>query len=351
MSSPIKKNILLVNPWIHDFSAYDFWMKPLGLLYIGAILRSLGFEIFLLDCTDFPSLPEKFTENLKLPKRRDFGRGHFYKEVISKPEVLKEIPRQFRRYGSPPEAVKKYIRTAPRPDLILVTSSMTYWHTGVAETISFLHRHIPGAPIYLGGIYATLCPDHAQAHSGADQVLPGPWDSGKIKKIVAAIDCPFDLKEIDFPAWPYPAFELYRLREYVCLLTRCGCPFTCSYCASSQLMKRMEVRAPEQVVKEIDHWYRGFGIRDFAFYDDALLADSSGHIRPILREVIQRRWQCNFHTPNALHIKMIDEEMADLLFRSGFKTIRLGLETADATVQRETGESEQPGIPNRHPQS
>jgi radical SAM superfamily enzyme YgiQ (UPF0313 family) len=65
--------------------------------------------------------------------------------------------------------------------------------------------------------------------------------------------------------------------------------------------------------------------------------NSSSHIKPILREVIQRRSQCNFHTPNALHIKMIDEEMADLLFRSGFKTIRLGLETADATAQRETG--------------
>jgi radical SAM superfamily enzyme YgiQ (UPF0313 family) len=337
MSSPIKKNILLVNPWIHDFSAYDLWMKPLGLLYIGAILRSLGFEIFLLDCTGFPFLPEKFTENLKSPKRRDFGRGHFYKEVIPKPEILKKIPRQFRRYGSPPEAVKRYIRTLPRPDLILVTSSMTYWHTGVAETISFLRRHIPGAPIYLGGIYATLCPDHARAHSGADQVLPGPWDSEKIQKIAAALGGPGDFREIDFPAWPYPAFDLYPRREYVCLLTRCGCPFTCSYCASSQLMKKMEVRTPEQVVKEIDHWQREFGIRNFAFYDDALLMNSSSHIKPILREVIQRRSQCNFHTPNALHIKMIDEEMADLLFRSGFKTIRLGLETADATAQRETG--------------
>ena len=34
---------------------------------------------------------------------------------------------------------------------------------------------------------------------------------------------------------------------------------------------------------------------------------------------------------------MIDEEMAALLFRARFKTIRLGLETADAVAQRETG--------------
>jgi len=33
------KHILLVNPWITDFTAYDFWLKPLGLLSIASILR------------------------------------------------------------------------------------------------------------------------------------------------------------------------------------------------------------------------------------------------------------------------------------------------------------------------
>ena len=33
-------HILLVNPWIHDFAAYDFWAKPLGLLSLAAILRA-----------------------------------------------------------------------------------------------------------------------------------------------------------------------------------------------------------------------------------------------------------------------------------------------------------------------
>ena len=30
-------HILLVNPWIHDFAAYDFWAKPLGLLTLAAL--------------------------------------------------------------------------------------------------------------------------------------------------------------------------------------------------------------------------------------------------------------------------------------------------------------------------
>ena len=30
---------LLVNPWICDFAAYDLWLRPYGLLRVGAVLR------------------------------------------------------------------------------------------------------------------------------------------------------------------------------------------------------------------------------------------------------------------------------------------------------------------------
>ncbi|MGD2036453.1 MAG: B12-binding domain-containing radical SAM protein, partial [Desulfobacterales bacterium] len=45
-------HILLVNPWIHDFAAYDFWAKPLGLLYLAALLRSHGLSVSYIDCLD-----------------------------------------------------------------------------------------------------------------------------------------------------------------------------------------------------------------------------------------------------------------------------------------------------------
>jgi len=35
-------SLVLINPWIYDFAAYDLWSKPLGLLYIGAYLRECG---------------------------------------------------------------------------------------------------------------------------------------------------------------------------------------------------------------------------------------------------------------------------------------------------------------------
>ncbi len=337
MSTTRNPSILLVNPWIHDFSAYDFWMKPLGLLYIGSILREAGYEIRLLDLLDFSSLIPDFQQTLKTPKRRDFGRGHFFKEEIEKPKAFADIPLRYRRYGIPPAAANEIAAALPRPDVLLVTSSMTYWYTGLQETIRFLRRTFPGVPVLLGGIYATLCFDHAVGHSGADRVLPGPWDERKMDILSEYAGTPSRGGGPGFVDWPYPAFDLYPARNYVCLLTRRGCPFSCAYCASSRLTKGVETRPATRVIEEMLYWHERFGVRDFAVYDDAFLAGRAGHAVPLLEEVVRRGLACHFHTPNALHVQEIDDRVAGLLFRSGFKTIRLGLETADETLQRETG--------------
>ncbi|HSR10132.1 MAG TPA: B12-binding domain-containing radical SAM protein [Thermodesulfobacteriota bacterium] len=337
MSSP-QKSILVVNPWIHDFAAYDLWMKPLGLLYIASILRARGFGVTLLDCLDFHSLPEECRNGVKPPSKKSFGQGHFHKEVIPKPKPLKKIPRQYRRYGIPPETLNRLAPKIPAPDLILVTSSMTYWYTGVAETVRFLKVHFPGIPILLGGTYATLCADHARKNSGADQVLPGPWDDEKMEFISGLLGTKAaEAREGGFASWLYPAFDLYRQLVYICLLTRRGCPFSCAYCASSRLNPGFESRTPEAVVEEIVHWRKVSGISNFSFHDDALLVEPERHFLPIARGLAERGAECNFHTPNALHVRFLDEEVANALFRSGFRTIRLGLETSGEDLQRRTG--------------
>jgi radical SAM superfamily enzyme YgiQ (UPF0313 family) len=135
----------------------------------------------------------------------------------------------------------------------------------------------------------------------------------------------------------YPAFDLYPNLNFVCIATSRGCPFQCTYCASPFLSKGFSRRDPFKVVEEIEYWTAQYHINNIAFYDDALLIEPSQHFIPIMKEVIKRGIHCNFHTPNAIHIKEIDEEVADLLFHGGFKTIRLGLETSNEATQIETG--------------
>lgn len=45
MNSP---HVLCINPWIYDFTAYDYWSKPLGLLYIASFFRERGVEVDFL---------------------------------------------------------------------------------------------------------------------------------------------------------------------------------------------------------------------------------------------------------------------------------------------------------------
>ena len=144
-------NILLVNPWIHDFAAYDVWAKPIGLLTLASILITHGFTVAYIDCLD------RFHPRAKQsnPYARH-GRGAYLKTQIPKPKGLEDIPRNFCRYGIKNEWFREELLSIPKPELVLVTSLMTYWYPGVQETIRVIKEIFPQVPIILGGIYASL---------------------------------------------------------------------------------------------------------------------------------------------------------------------------------------------------
>ncbi len=321
LSDPV--TVLLVNPWIHDVAAYDFWARPLGLLQIGARLRRAGARVTLLDCVNrfHPGLPS--TD----PSLR-YGRGPYPKQPIPKPAALSDVPRRFCRYGVPPELVRRDLASMTRPDVVLVTSFMTYWYPGVIETIQELRSAFGDVPIVLGGIYARLCPEHARATSGADRVVDHPVGEDAAALVAEMTGAPFKDAPEDDPE-PLPAFDLVPVLPFVPILTTTGCPFSCAYCASSYLNPVFRRRPVDAVFAEIRFWHDTRGICDFVLYDDAFLIDAAHHALPLLEAVIRSglHRRIRFHTPNALHVREIDSETANLLFRSGFKTIRLGLET------------------------
>lgn len=323
--------ILLINPWIHDFAAYDVWAKPYGLLWLAGILRSHGYSVAYLDCLD------RFHPRAKPadPAARD-GRGPYSKERIVKPVGLSDVPRYFSRYGIRPEWFRKDLANTPRPDLILVTSLMTYWYTGVAETIAAARAIFPDVPVLLGGIYATLCPDHAKRATGADAVFRGAAADrilGIVQACTGAIG-PRNFDPHDLNTYPYPAFDLQRRIGYIPLLTSLGCPYACDYCASKILQPRRMTRCPDNVVKEIRHWHDNYGVQNFVFYDDALLVNPEKHARPLFEQIIKTGMDLKFHTPNAVHIREITRKTAHLMAAAGFSTLRLGLETLDFSERR-----------------
>jgi len=244
----------------------------------------------------------------------------------------------YHRYGVPLPLIVTYLRSLPAPDLILSGTTMTYWYPGLWEIVRILRDLFPLSTIALGGIYATLCPDHAR-NAGAHFIFSGPGEAHIpviVKDLLGlTLDYNPDLQSLD--TLPYPAYDLIPNPDALPLLTSRGCPLNCPYCASRILFPHVRRRDPLQVVAEIDYWRTSLGVRDFALYDDAFLMEGTNFAHPFLEALVHNQWGVRLHCPNGLHIRAIDAHTATLMFRAGVTNLRLGLETADEKLQVESG--------------
>jgi SAM-dependent methyltransferase len=295
-------NVLLVNPPIYDFTAFDFWLRPYGLLRVAGRLRTCKLTAF---------------DYLVSHERDEFGRGRFDRQRVTKPAALADIPRRFYRFGRPRE---EFLRLLAKQtfDVVLVQTVMTYWYPGVREVIEDIRRLQPRAQIMLGGVYASLCPAHAGS-LGADQVLEG-----------------LDLAPLGLPLSDgLPFWESVDAEVGVIKITE-GCPFRCTYCSVPLVYPNFAARPLDVALEELHH-LRRLGARHVAFYDDALLFKPDRILLPFLEAVLRHDLQFSFHTPNALNARFITPEIARLMVRAGFKTFFLGFESSAYEWQRKTG--------------
>jgi len=326
------KSVLLVNPWIADFAAYDLWTKPLGLMEVaGRLSGHPGLTLDFLDCLDMshPSVPDAFR------KKKPEGTGRIFGWRIAKPESLGalQVPRALKHYGIPEEAFARELERRPRPDAVLMTSGMTYQYPGVQRAIELIRKRWGGVPVLLGGIYVTLCTDHARAHSGADKILPGPAGLSLETVLSEILGMEIRLGREHYPA----ACALLSDRSSLPFLTTRGCPFHCTYCASHLLQPVCVRKSVEACLEELRWISAHLSTRHIAFYDDALLLDADRHAKPLFEGIVREAFNFAFHTPNGLQVREIDAELAVLMKKADVRTVRLSVETTSARLLKRTG--------------
>jgi radical SAM superfamily enzyme YgiQ (UPF0313 family) len=325
-------SVLLVNPWVMDFAAYNLWAEPLGLLYLASLMKKAQARIDYINCLYSMERPN--------PQPKQNGCSKYLRTVIQKPESLSFVKRSFARYGMTEEEFVHQLRCIRTPDVVLISSMMTYWYPGVFRAIELIKRVYGNrAPVILGGIYARLCTEHAKKYSGADHIytesgFASLFDlverlSGKILKL--------DHLPADFSEYPLPLHELQGGTDFFAVLTRQGCPYRCSYCASSILCKEVSVRPHVSVLSEIQKYTSRLNTKNIALYDDALLVDSDRHLKPLLEKIVANCLGLSLHLPNGIHSRLVSPKSARLLHKAGVKTIRTGLETANSELQTSTG--------------
>ncbi|MBI4243203.1 MAG: radical SAM protein [Planctomycetes bacterium] len=326
-----RPKVLLINPWIFDFTAYDLWLKPLGLLIVSDWLKT-HFDVELIDCMDRKD-PE-----LALIRHNGhdskYGTGKFCYRIVQKPAVYSWIPRHYKQYGIPEEFFLKKLQTIGKIDAVGITSIMTYWYPGVKRAVELVRSVMGDVPIILGGIYARLCKEHAKRVLDVDIVSDAWTQEEIINEFNKAVGSTFKVLSSRIQ----PDYSSYERVSSAATITQLGCPFKCTYCASPILFKKMLFRPTRQIADEITDYEKN-GIRDLAFYDDALLMGYQRNLGPLLDELIDRKVSMRFHTPNAIHAREVTPEVAFKMKKAGFKTIRIGLETSDERRQEHASNS------------
>lgn len=330
--------ILLINPFIYDLCAFDFWAKPLGLLEVGLTLKQLGLQVETIDCmysTDQDmAIFSKGRKEIALPRKKAFGSGTYFRERIEHPEIVCSIPRNVYRFGLHPEVLTAKLVNLPRkPSAIFVTGIMTYWWISLRDAIGLVKSVFPDVPVVLGGIYPTLMPEHARAHSGADIVVEGIAGDHVIADLIRNLLPGF---EPEFHSTGEVIYYPYQNADYGIVRTSDGCPRKCSYCASGIIRPNYTEHDVEVTLRQILALY-GYGIRNIAFYDDFLLHNRKNRLFPLLDRIGKFNLELNLLAPNGLFLDHIDQETADILKFSNFKTLRFGFETSNETLVRQTG--------------
>ena len=181
-----------------------------------------------------------------------------------------------------------------RPDRIDVTSLFTWDWPAVWKAVEYYKGLFPGAVLNLGGIYASLLPEHAKA-SGADIVHEGLTPDAE--------GIPPDYSLV--PSW----------KTSLLFATR-GCPRKCGFCSVPRL-EGAPVPVKGSIADQVhpDH-------NKVVFFDNNILALPDW--RGVFEELLNLGLEVDFN--QGLDARLVDDEKADLLARINIPVIRMAFD-------------------------
>lgn len=113
-----------------------------------------------------------------------------------------------------------------------------------------------------------------------------------------------------------------------------GCRAACTFCAVRDFNGiGVRVRAPDEVLKEMEFLIHQRGIRHFEWLDDDLLF-SKKDLHYLLETIIERKWGITWSANNGLIAASVDEYTMQLIRDSGCIGFKIGIETGNAEMLR-----------------
>jgi len=188
-----------------------------------------------------------------------------------------------------------------QPHTVWVTSLFTYWAEHVKASVEFYKNLFPRAKIVVGGIYASLMPEHCKSYTGCDKVYVGV--------LTAA--------ERYFPAYHLAEELNAQPIDYQIIHASRGCIRKCPFCHIWKLEPKYTVK--KSIKNEVK-------FKKLIFYDNNFLANP--YIEDILNELIQLKKErkiryCECQSGFDGRILLQKPYLANLLKQAGFKYPRI----------------------------
>ncbi|MCL2288592.1 MAG: radical SAM protein [Candidatus Bathyarchaeota archaeon] len=284
-------------------------------------------------------------------------------------ELLEEIEGGKYRQGLPNTEIVARLQKF-QPKLVVISVPYSGWSTAafaIAKTIKAADKNLK---IALIGLHPSSRPNECLRQANVDYVVIGEQEITTLELADALEkDAISDLKNVkglgflennelvltaprpfieDLNTLPFPARHLLPMKEFfeaakkipisgnlkkpsIRMLTSRGCPYGCVFCSNHIVMgRKWRARSAENVVAEIEHIVKTYGIRQIDFLDDNIAFNRERLVK-ICNMLIEKRLNIDWCTPNGVRADALDSELLVLMRKTGCQKILIAPESG---VQR-----------------
>lgn len=298
-----------------DISTIFNLMPPLGIMSIAAFLEARGIDTEIIDCYGTPLTGKELAD--EIIRRRPDGVGFScttssFLEGYRIAELLKGM----------------------KPDLPVVFGGAHACSVGMPLLDSF-----PAIDYLVLGEGEQTMFELAAAGFRNGETIPGlafrrngeAALSDQRSLIANLDDLPFPAyrRLPDFPRrYNLPLFS-YPTAPNTSVISSRGCPYNCSYCDRSVFSRGFRFNSPDYITDHMAMLNRDFGIRHVFFYDDLFTFDRK-RVAEFCELKERKRIPVTYNC--IARLEHVDDELLQLLKRSGCWQVNFGIESGDPEV-------------------
>jgi anaerobic magnesium-protoporphyrin IX monomethyl ester cyclase len=327
--------LLLLNPFFTTEKGKQAAMNPmLGLAYLAAYIASKGYEVSVLDV------------------------------LAAGIDTVTELDDSRQRHGLTAAQIQAYL-AREKPAVVGIACIYTAYARDALDLAGIVKQADPSLYVIFGGAHASAYADQVIQDPHVDLVVRGEGEETLLEVLrrLQAGARPTDvlgttvrpdgvvranpprpqIENLDVLPFPdrtrlpletylaaYSAQTNYLMRDRAAtMVTSRGCPMDCVYCAVKTVWgKTWRARSAKNVVDEIEYLVKEFRIGEIHFMDDCLAVDRR-RLNDICDEIIARRLDVKWTTPNGIAVWQLTPELVTKMKAAGCYRLTFGLESGN----------------------